>query len=71
MRDYLLVTGAKRKVFIMRISFQLYVNKTNFHVKRFALSLAFNNEVHSNSEIGYCCKRKKGKKANFHRGYGQ
>ena len=32
---------AKFKVFIVRISFHSYVNKTNFHVKNFALSLAF------------------------------
>ena len=28
-------------VFIMKISFHSYANKTNFHMKRFALSLAF------------------------------
>ena len=32
---------AKRKGFIMKISFHSYVNKTNFHMKSFALSLAF------------------------------
>ena len=32
---------AKCKVFIMKISFHSYANKTNFHMKSFALSLAF------------------------------
>ena len=32
---------AKCKVFIMKISFHSYANKTNFHKKSFALSLAF------------------------------
>ena len=32
---------AKCKVFIMKISFHSHANKTNFHVKSFALSLAF------------------------------
>ena len=32
---------AKCKVFIMKKSFHSYANKTNFHVKSFALSLAF------------------------------
>ena len=32
---------AKYKVFIMKISFHSYANKTNFHIKSFAFSLAF------------------------------
>ena len=32
---------AKYKVFVMKISFHSYANKTNFHIKSFALSLAF------------------------------
>ena len=32
---------AKCKVIIMKISFHSYANKTNFHMKSFALSLAF------------------------------
>ena len=32
---------AKCKVFIMKISFHLYANKTNFHMKSFELALAF------------------------------
>ena len=32
---------AKCKVFVMKISFHSYANKTNFHMKSFALSLAF------------------------------
>ena len=32
---------AKCKVFIMKISFHSNANKSNFHMKRFALSLAF------------------------------
>ena len=32
---------AKCKVFVLKISFHSYGNKTNFHMKRFALSLAF------------------------------
>ena len=32
---------ARCKVFIMKISFHSYANKTNFHMKSFALSLAF------------------------------
>ena len=32
---------AKCKVFVMKSSFHSYANKTNFHMKRFALSLAF------------------------------
>ena len=32
---------AKCKVFVMKISFHSYENKTNFHMKSFALSLAF------------------------------
>ena len=32
---------AKCKVFVMKISFHSYLNKTNFHMKSFALSLAF------------------------------
>ena len=32
---------AKCKVFIIKISFNSYANKTNFHMKSFALSLAF------------------------------
>ena len=32
---------ANSKVFIMKISFYSYANKTNFHMKSFALSLAF------------------------------
>ena len=32
---------AKCKVFIMKISFHSYANKTNFHMKTFALTLAF------------------------------
>ena len=32
---------AKSKVFIMKISFYSYANKTNFHTKSFALSLGF------------------------------
>ena len=32
---------AKCKVFVMKISFHSYGNKTNFHIKSFALSLAF------------------------------
>ena len=32
---------AKCKGFIMKISFHSYANKTNFHMKSFALSLAF------------------------------
>ena len=32
---------AKCKVFVMKISFHSSCNKTNFHVKSFALSLAF------------------------------
>ena len=31
----------KCKVFVMKISFHSYANKTNFHMKSFALSLAF------------------------------
>ena len=31
----------KSKVFVMKISFHSYANKTNFHKKSFALSLAF------------------------------
>ena len=37
----------------MKISFHSYANKTNFHMKRFALSLAFINQAHSNSEMAY------------------
>ena len=29
------------KLFVMKISFHSYANKTNFHMKSFALSLAF------------------------------
>ena len=32
---------AKCKVFVVKIGFLSYANKTNFHVKSFALSLAF------------------------------
>ena len=32
---------AKCKVFVMKISFHSYANKTHFHLKSFALSLAF------------------------------
>ena len=32
---------AKCKGFLMKISFHSYANKTNFHLKSFALSLAF------------------------------
>ena len=32
---------AKYKVFVMKISVHSYANKTNFHMKSFALSLAF------------------------------
>ena len=32
---------AKCKVLMMKISFHSYANKANFHMKRFALSLAF------------------------------
>ena len=32
---------AKCKVLIMKIRFHSYVNKTNFHMKNFALSLTF------------------------------
>ena len=32
---------AKCKVFVMKISFHSYANKTNFYTKSFALSLAF------------------------------
>ena len=32
---------AKCKVFVMKISFHSYANKANFHMKSFALSLAF------------------------------
>ena len=32
---------AKCKVFVMKISFHSYANKTNFHLRSFALSLAF------------------------------
>ena len=32
---------AKCKVFVMKISCHLYANKTNFHMKSFALSLVF------------------------------
>ena len=32
---------AKCKVFVMKISFYSYANKTNFHMKSFASSLAF------------------------------
>ena len=32
---------AKCKVFVTKISFHSYANKTNFHMKCFALSLAF------------------------------
>ena len=32
---------AKCKVFVMKIRFHSYANKTNFHMKSFALSLAF------------------------------
>ena len=32
---------AKSKVFVMKISFNSYANNTNFHMKSFALSLAF------------------------------
>ena len=32
---------AKCKVFVMKIIFHSYANKTNFHIKSFALSLAF------------------------------
>ena len=32
---------AKCKVFIMKINFFSYANKTNFHMKNFALGLAF------------------------------
>ena len=32
---------AKCKVFIVKISFHSYANKTNFHMKSFTLSLAF------------------------------
>ena len=31
----------KCKVFVMKISFHSYANKTNFHMKSFAFSLAF------------------------------
>ena len=45
---------AKCKVFIMKISFHFYANKTNFRMKSFALKIGFTtNEVHSNSEMGY------------------
>ena len=49
----------------MRISIHSYANKTNFHMKSFALSLAFNNEVYSNSEIAYYCKQKGVKNQSF------
>ena len=32
---------AKCKVFVMKYTFHAYANKTNFHMQRFALSLAF------------------------------
>ena len=32
---------AKCKVFVMKISFHSYANKTNFHMKSFPLGLAF------------------------------
>ena len=32
---------AKCKVFVIKISFHSFANKTNFHMKSFALSLAF------------------------------
>ena len=32
---------AKCKVLVMKISFHSYANKTNFHTKSFALTLAF------------------------------
>ena len=32
---------AKYKVYVMKISFHSYANKTNFHIKSFALSFAF------------------------------
>ena len=34
-------SDVKCKVFIMKISFHSYANKTNFHMKSFAVSLAF------------------------------
>ena len=33
-------SGAKCKVYIMKITFHSYINKTNFHNKSFAVSLA-------------------------------
>ena len=44
---------ARCKVFVMKISFHSYANKTNFYMKSFTLSFAFYNEVHSNSEMAY------------------
>ena len=41
------------KVFAMKISFHSYANKSNFHMKSFALSLAFIVRFTSNSEIAY------------------
>ena len=34
-------SDAKCKVFVMKISFHSCANKTNFHMKKFVLSLAF------------------------------
>ena len=39
--------------FIMKISFHSYPNDTNFHLKSFAGSLHFHNEVQSNVEMAY------------------
>ena len=40
-------------VFIMKISFHSYANKTNFHMKSLCTYPRFDNEVHSNSEMGH------------------
>ena len=41
------------KDFVLKISFHSYANTTNFHMKSFALSLAFIMRFKSNSEMAY------------------
>ena len=35
------ISEAKCKVFVMKISFRSYANKTNFHMKSMAISVSF------------------------------
>ena len=52
--NLIIKSEAKCKVFVMKMSFHSYANKTNFHVKSFCTLPCFHNEVHSNSEMAYC-----------------